>query len=335
MNETINYKEDIERTRVGCLGGSDAAMLAQIASLGYVPQSAYKRLAICKGLIEQQNITTQAMLYGDFVEQEIFRYISSTNDGYQSNPCLVSEKYSRKNVKCIDHVDMYLQDDEKGVITIGEVKATRSNYAQTYDEYKWQLLHHYLLGCERAKDLGGYKVKVMLCHYLTDGIDLTQPFEFDPSRLTVKTLRNMEKLSKSYHLSEGMDIIDTFLENFTDYYEQDEVDGNLLPEKVKTEFDQVTTFLTEIKEREKKVDDFKKKLCSFMQKRGIKGIKTDAWAITLVNESESVSVDYKAIFANEIEAKKPRIANKLKKQYKKVTKKKAYCMIKVRDNNND
>ena len=69
--------------------------------------------------------------------------------------------------------------------------------------------------------------------------------------------------------------------------------------------------------------------------KGIKGIKTDAWAITLVNESESVSVDYKAIFANEIEAKKPRIANKLKKQYKKVTKKKAYCMIKVRDNNND
>ena len=108
-----------------------------------------------------------------------------------------------------------------------------------------------------------------------------------------------------------------------------------MPEKVKTEFDQVTTFLTEIKEREKKVEDFKKKLCSFMQEKGIKGIKTDAWAITLVNESESVSVDYKAIFANEIEAKKPRIANKLKKQYKKVTKKKAYCMIKVRDNNND
>jgi hypothetical protein len=144
----------------------------------------------------------------------------------------------------------------------------------------------------------------------------------------------MEKLSKSYHLSEAMDIIDNFLETFTEFYE-DEVDGNLLPEKVKTEFDQITTFLTEIKEREKKVEDFKKKLCSFMQEKGVKAIKTDAWAITLVNESESVSVDYKAIFANEIEAKKPRIANKLKKQYKKVTKKKAYVMIKTKDNNNE
>ena len=212
------------------------------------------------------------------------------------------------------------------------MKATRSNYAQTYDEYKWQLLHHYLLGCEKARELGGYKVKVMLCHYCSDGIDLTQPFEFDPSRLTVKTLRNMEKLSKSYHLAEAMDIIDNFLETFTEYYE-DEVDGSLLPEKVKTEFDQVTIFLTEIKEREKKVEDFKKKLTEFMISKGVKAIKTDAWAITLVNESESVSVDYKAIFANEIEAKKPRIANKLKKQYKKITKKKAYITIKVRDNN--
>jgi hypothetical protein len=144
----------------------------------------------------------------------------------------------------------------------------------------------------------------------------------------------MEKLSKSYHISEAMDLIDKFLETFTEYYE-DEVDGDLLPEKVKNEFNQVTTFLTEIKEREKKVEDFKKKLCSFMQEKGVKAIKTDAWAITLVNESESVSVDYKAIFANEIEAKKPRVANKLKKQYKKVTKKKAYITIKVRDNDNN
>jgi hypothetical protein len=71
-----------------------------------------------------------------------------------------------------------------------------------------------------------------------------------------------------------------------------------------------------------------------MQEKGMKAIKTDAWAITLVNESESVSVDYKAIFANEIEAKKPRIANKLKKQYRKVSQKNAYIKISIRENNN-
>lgn len=329
MNES---KNEILATRVGCLGGSDAKLIQGIAVANKIPQSAMKRLAVCKGLAEQPQFTNPAIEFGNYVEEMVFSSLYANDIRWQSNPCLVSTKYSRPNCKVIDHIDLYLQDDEKKAITIGEVKATHSNYAQTYDEYKWQLLHHYLLGCEKAKELGGYKVKVMLCHYCSDGIDLTQPFDFDPSRLTVKTLRNMEKLSKSYHLAEAMDIIDNFLETFTEYYE-DEVDGNLLPEKVKNEFDQVTTFITEIKEREKKVDDFKKKLTEFMISKGIKGIKTDAWAITLVNESESVSVDYKAIFANEIEAKKPRIANKLKKQYKKVTKKKAYCMIKMKDNN--
>ena len=329
MNES---KNEIIATRVGCLGGSDAKLIQGIAIANKIPQSAMKRLAVCKGLIEHQQFSNPAIEFGNYIESMVFESLHSQDARWQSNPCLVSVKYSRKNVTVIDHIDAYLQDDDKKVVTIVEMKATRSNYAQTYDEYKWQLLHHYLLGREKAKELGDYKVKVMLCHYLTDGIDLTQPFEFDPSRLTVKTLRNMEKLSKSYHLAEAMDIIDNFLDTFAEFYE-DEVDGNLLPEKVKTEFDQVTTFLAEIKEREKKVEDFKKKLTEFMVCKGIKGIKTDAWAITLVNESESVSVDYKAIFANEIETKKPRIANKLKKQYKKVTKKKAYCMIKMKDNN--
>ena len=326
-----DYKSDIIATRTGCLGGSDAKLIQGIAIANKIPQSAMKRLAVCKGLAEQPQFTNPAIEFGNYVESMVFESLHSQDKRWQSNPCLVSTKYSRPNCKVIDHIDFYLQDDEKKVLILGECKGTRLTYEKTYDEYKWQLLHHYLLGCEKAKELGGYKVKVMLCHYCTEGIDLTQPFDFDPSRLTVKTLRNMEKLSKSYHIAEAMDIIDNFLETFNEFYE-DEVDGNLLPEKVKNEFDQVTTFLTEIKEREKKVDDFKKKLTKFMVSKGIKGIKNDAWSITLVNESESVSVDYKAIFANEIEAKKPRVANKLKKQYKKVTKKKAYIKISIREN---
>jgi len=333
MNE---YKSDIIATRVGCLGGSDAKLIQGIAIANKIPQSAMKRLAVCKGLAEHQQFSNPAIEFGNYIESMVFDSLHSQDARWQSNPCLVSTKYSRPNCKVIDHIDAYLQDDDKRVVTIVEMKATRGNYAQTYDEYKWQLFHHYVLGCEKAKELGGYKVKVMLCHYCSDGIDLTQPFEFDPSRLTVKTLRNMEKLSKSYHLAEAMDLIDTFLEDFNEYYEDgEEIPYEILPEKVKTEFDQVTTFLTEIKEREKKVEDFKKKLCSFMQEKGVKAIKTDAWSITLVNESESVSVDYKAIFANEIEAKKPRVANKLRKQYKKVTKRKSYITIKVRDKNNE
>ena len=193
MNE---HKSDIIATRTGCLGGSDARLIQSVDEAGKIPQSAIKRLAVCKGLAEQPQFTNPAIEFGNYVESMVFESLHSQDERWQSNPCLVSTKYSRTNCKVIDHIDFFLQDDEKKVLVLGECKATRSTFEQTHDEYKWQLLHHYLLGCEKAKELGGYKVKIMLSHYCTDGIDLTQPFEFYPSRLTVKTLYNMGKLSK-------------------------------------------------------------------------------------------------------------------------------------------
>ena len=331
MNE---HKSDIIATRTGCLGGSDARLIQSVAEAGKIPQSAIKRLAVCKGLAEQPQFTNPAIEFGNYVESMVFESLHSQDERWQSNPCLVSTKYSRPNCKVIDHIDFFLQDDEKKVLVLGECKATRSTFEQTHDEYKWQLLHHYLLGCEKAKELGGYyKVKIMLSHYCTDGIDLTQPFEFDPSRLTVKTLRNMGKLSKSYHLADAMDIIDTFLENFTEFYEQDEVDANLLPANVQSQFLQVAQFLHEIKEREDKVAAFKTKLYDFLSERGIRKVACDDFSFTAVAPTQQISVDYKALFTQEIEAKKPRVAKQLKEKYKKTTNKKGYVLIHV--NNDD
>ena len=92
--EQNNYKEDIQNTRKGCLGGSDANMLAQIVSVGYVPKSAYKRMAVVNGLIENKDITTRVMAFGDFIEQSIYENLSANNQNYQSNPLWISGKYS-------------------------------------------------------------------------------------------------------------------------------------------------------------------------------------------------------------------------------------------------
>ena len=327
MNEA---KQEIIATRTGCLGGSDARLIQSIAEAGKIPQSAMKRLAVCKGLAEQPQFTNPAIEFGNYVESMVFESLHSQDERWQSNPCLVSTKYSKPNCKVIDHVDLYLQDDDKKTITIGEVKATRSNYAQTYDEYKWQLLHHYLLGCEKAKELGGYRVKVMLCHYCTDGIDLTQPFEFDPSRLTVKTLRNMEKLSKSYHLTEAMDIVDNFLETFDEYYDGDEIPYELLPANVQGQFDDITTLLTEIKEREDKVAAFKEKLYNFLAEKNIKSIRNDAWSITRVDPTESKQFDSKR-YLDDFAAKHPRQFKKMRSEYEKTVRKKGFVTIKIKE----
>ena len=330
MNES---KEEIVATRVGHLGGSDARLIQSIAEAGKIPQSAMKRLAVCKGLAEQPQFTNPAIEFGNYVEEMVFSSLYANDIRWQSNPCLVSTKYSRPNCKVIDHIDLYLQDDDKKELTIGEVKATKGTYAQTYDEYKWQLFHHYVLGCEKAKELGNYKVRLSLVHYSTEGIALTQPFEFDPSRLTVKTLRSMEKLSKSYNIGEAMDLIDNFLGNFNEYYEQEEVDANLLPANVQTQFSEVAQFLREIKEREAKVDAFKAKLYDFLSERGIKKVSCDDFSFTVVAPTQQVTFDAKK-FMEDMTAEHPRKAKRIKEKYKKTTNKRGFVTIKTRDNNN-
>lgn len=327
MNES---KNEIIATRTGCLGGSDARLIQSISEKGCIPNSAKKRLAVCKGIAEHQQFSNAAIEFGNYVEEMVFQSLYENDTRWQSNPCLVSTKYSRPNCKVIDHVDFYLQDDDKKVITIGECKATKTNYAQTYDEYRWQLMHHYLLGCEKAKELGGYKVKVMLCHYCTKGQDIEKGFEFDPSRLTVRVLRSMEKLSKFYHISEGMDIINDYLENLDIYALEDEIPYGLLPTKVKTKFDEMTALLSEIKEKEKKIEDFKKELFDFFTEKNIKSIKNEQWSITRVDPTESKQFDSKR-YLEDFASKHPRAYKNAVKKFEKIVKRKGSVQIRIKN----
>lgn len=331
--EEFDYKNEIRSSRCGALGSSDGKLIISVAESGIIPKSAYKRLAVCKGLIEQEDIPyTTAVRAGDELEMLVFEHLKANDNRYQSNPCWVSKKYSRKNVNLLTHPDIVLQDNENKVLNVYEVKCTKFTFEQTRDTYKAQLIIHWIIANEIAKELGGYKVRLSLVHYSTDGMNLEDGFEFNPSRLTVKTLRNMEKLSKSYHISEAMDVIDNFLETFTEYYEQEEIDANLLPANVQSQFTEVAQFLREIKEREAKIDAFKAKLYDFLSERGIKKVACDDFSFTVVAPTQQVSIDYKNLFAQEIEAKKPRVARQLKEKYKKTTNKKGYVKILIREN---
>lgn len=329
-----NYKEDIRNTRCGALGSSDGKLIISVAESGIIPKSAYKRLAVCKGLIEQEDIPyTAAVRAGDELEMLVFEHLKANDDRYQSNPCWVSKKYSRKNVKLLTHPDIVLQDDENKILNVYEVKCTKFTFEQTKDTYKAQLIIHWVIANEIAKELGGYKVRLSLVHYSTEGMNLEEGFEFDPSRLTVKTLRNMEKLSKSYNLAEAMDIVDKFLENFNEYYEQEEVDANLLPANVQSQFSEVAQFLREIKEREAKVDAFKAKLYDFLSERGIKKVSCDDFSFTVVAPTQQVTFDAKK-FMEDMTAEHPRKAKQIREKYKKTTNKRGFVTIKTRDNNN-
>ena len=132
----FEYKDEIRATRKGCLGSSDGKMLEQIASLGNVPKSAYKRLAVVKGLIEQEEIPeTAAIRMGNETEMQIFEHLKMVDSRWQSNVRWESKEFSMPNCKLISHPDFILQDEENKILYVSECKATRYTIEQTRAEY--------------------------------------------------------------------------------------------------------------------------------------------------------------------------------------------------------
>lgn len=332
----VDYKQEIINTRKGCLGSSDGRLLAQVATMGYVPKSARKRLAIVKGLIEpQENVVTNAMRFGDIIENTIFEQLALQSDKhYLSNPLWVSKEYGGHNFKLITHPDIVLEDEETKTLYVYEVKTTKENWKGTRDQYKGQLYIHHIIAREKIKDRTkeGWKTKLMLVTYDTNGLDLTDPngLEFDPDRMKIGTVRF---INPPFNIKKALKLIDEYLDGLVEYYDEDEVNADLLPVNVKTEFDKMITLLAEIKQREKAVEEFKQKLYDFMVEKEIKSVKNDEFTITRIDATESKSVDYKAFFdyyANVY----PRKARRYAEQYAKMTKRKGYAKIAIKNKTN-
>lgn len=324
-----DYKQEIEETRIGCLGSSDAKMVAQIATLGSVPKSAYERMARLKGYSTHDgHPISPAMRFGDRMENEIFGYLHFENKEMQSNPMWESEKYSRSNFKCISHPDYVWEDETTKVIYVYEVKTSKLTNMQVRQEYRCQLYWHHALAMERARAKGdGWRHKLFLVHYNSFGIEDFDAHEFDSDRLLVKEVRFHTPV---FNMELGLDIIDAFLDDFKEYYCEDEIDANLLPEQVYEQFNVVCNTLSQIKEMEEQVEAFKQRIYAFMLEKGIKSIKNDVFAISRVDPSESVTFDYKRFLEAE-GALHPVKVKRWLKAYEKRTKRKGYAAIKIKN----
>ena len=324
-----DYKQEIISTRRGCVGSSDGKMLQQIAEQGSVPRSAWKRLAVVKGLTEAADYTNAAMRAGDQMEMAIFTLVSNAKEGYESNPLWVSRKYSKKNVKLISHPDIVHADEKSKVLYVYEVKTTKYGPKETKDTYKGQLWIHYNLAKEYASDHygKGWKVKLMLAHYSTEGLDLEEGIGFEQERFTLHPVKFGRPV---FDIDKAMTLTDEFLETFDEYYEGDEIDAVYLPERVQKEFDLIVQTMLEIKEKEDRVNEFKTRLYGFLLEKDIKSIKSDFFTISRIDPSESMKIDYKAFFDAYAE-KHPRLAEKAIKTFGKVQKKKGYALFKIKN----
>ena len=297
---------EIEVTRVGHLGSSDADMVVRIAKRGYIDEADKPRIAQMLGLVVLQKVETPSMRLGHELEDYFFSVVKEKyGDSAVSNPRYVSKKITPKHFKVINHIDVEVEASL--LLTWVEHKATKhQSIDEVYKKYYNQLQWHWMLLREKAEE-NEQLPTLKLAWYDT------QRGEFSYANVDEDT-DVIELIRK------GIEIIDRACENF-EWSQPEELPVEAMPDSVQVAISNVSEALAQIEKLNELVDAFKQKMVDAMLSNNIKSIKNDYISITLVNESTSVTFDKKK-FSEE----HPELA----KQYERISKKKPYIIIKTK-----
>ncbi len=165
MEELKNqHQQEIENTRVGGFGGSDAAMFLRIAKKGGVEglsNTDLYRIAVAMGIKPYVPVpVTEAMNNGHIFEDSYARMLKDSGRSFEREVKLIAE-CQPKNFKIFAHAD-FLQNGKTAVkkfVIVHECKfiADESKTADDVAEiYKAQLQWYYLMGAEYVDLIRGY-----------------------------------------------------------------------------------------------------------------------------------------------------------------------------------
>lgn len=242
------HAQEIKKTRVGGLGGSDAAILHKIGQYGLsaLSMTDHKRLAIMVGTLEQSdwsgNEYTNA---GHAFEDWSAKYINGEREVYMSAELA-------RNFKTFAHADFIdTADNAKPVI---ECKFVKMQTNQVINKYYSQLQWYYLLGAK----------KVLLFH----GIGTAEPFDVEET-----FLRKIERDEAEINiLRNGIKILDVALSNGWAPNVADKIEVQATPGIVQEAFEK----LVEIRDKKKAIDELeksaKKVLIEYIEGFGLSGI---------------------------------------------------------------
>ena len=164
--EQQQHQQEIENTRVGGFGGSDAAMFLRIAKRGGVDglsNTDLYRIAVAMGIKPYVPVSpTEAMNNGHIFEDSYARYLDAQGKPYQREVKLMAKKQPA-NFKIFAHADftfdgkVYKTNDT--FIFVHECKFIQDQ-ATTVEEvaknYQAQLQWYYMLGVEYVDLIRGY-----------------------------------------------------------------------------------------------------------------------------------------------------------------------------------
>ena len=166
MEEIKTHQKEIENTRVGGFGGSDAALFLRIAKKGGVEglsNTDLYRIAVAMGIKPYVPVSpTEAMQNGHIFEDSYERYLDAQGKPYQREVKLVAKKQP-KNFKIFAHADFTFDGKvyktNNTFIFVHECKFIQDQ-ATTIEEvaknYQAQLQWYYLMGAESVDLIRGY-----------------------------------------------------------------------------------------------------------------------------------------------------------------------------------
>ena len=290
---TTAHTNEIEATRVGGFGGSDAAMFYRIGlkGLSALTNSDKKRIRVAKGIDEYKAIPeNEAMQRGHDFEDWYA-------ENYQSAAMEREKKFTRDLAK---NFDTFFHADFSDTF-IYELKSS-SVFDDVLSIYQAQLQWQHMISA--------MPIYVVIS-------DSSLPFEKCSEPIEVK--RN-EKIIEI--LLNGIKLIDENWETLDLEVGEEWSDNDLMPfEKKYVEL--LSGALLEIKRLEAQAEKFKKQLLEFMQSNNIQTLKSDEYSITYVPKGVKMTLDKKKLFTAH---------PKIKEQdYLKISPRKAYLDITLKN----
>ena len=167
MEEIKSHQQEIETSRVGGFGGSDAALFLRIAKKGGVEvlsNTDLYRIAVAMGIKPYAPVpVTEAMQNGHIFEDSYARMLKDSGVNFDREVKIMPHKLQMQNFAIFAHADFIINGKthnpaKKFVIVheckfIADEEKTADDIAETY---KAQLQWYYMLGVEYVDLIRGY-----------------------------------------------------------------------------------------------------------------------------------------------------------------------------------
>lgn len=292
------HQQEIEKSRVGGFGGSDAKMFYKIGlnGLSALSNTDKMRIRVAKGIDEYKPIMqTEAMQKGHDFEDWFAEDFSEDLTDFTREHKVEPENKLAINFDVFAHADFFNIKTKSAI----ELKCV-SNVDTVQEDYMAQLQWYHMIGC--------HMVGLIVCDskYYNFDDGLQDAVEIKPNENYIETLRH------------GIKLLDDNWDNLNLKIGDEWDESDLFPSEQK-EVQLMTSYLQQIKSMELKIEESKAKLFDMMTESGVKSIKSDAYNITVVPDGTTSRFDKKKLLKDHPEINEA--------DYTSISERKAYLKI--------